>query len=174
MYYYFNGKENLMKLNSFQDLIAHEIQDLYDAEHKIVKALPKMAEKSNSEELRKAFEDHMRQTQEHIERLKKVAKDHDIDPEGTRCKGMAGLIAEGEEVLTSDGEPDVLDSAMIAAAQRVEHYEMAAYGCLVTYLELEGMDECAELMQKTLDEEGDADKKLTKIAKKENKEAMQA
>lgn len=162
-----------MKLNSFQDLIAHEIQDLYDAEHKILKALPKMAEQADSNALRMAFEEHVRQTEEHVKRLEKVAKDHNVDPEGTRCKGMAGLVAEGEELLREGGEPDVLDAAMISAAQRVEHYEIAAYGCLVTYLKLEGLDECADLMQKTLDEEGDTDKKLTALAKKENKEAME-
>ena len=118
-----------MKMKTLQDLFADEIKDLYSAETQIVKALPKMAKAASSPELKQAFEEHLEQTKEHVERLEEVCEKLDLTPKGKKCKAMQGLLEEGSEIISEGGEPMVLDAALIAAAQRVEHYEIAGYGC---------------------------------------------
>jgi ferritin-like metal-binding protein YciE len=160
-----------MKLESLQDLYVDELKDLYHAETQLTKALPKMVKAAASEELRTAFEEHLEETEHQIERLETIFKELDASPKGKKCKAMAGLVAEGKEMMEMDGEDAVKDAALIAAAQRVEHYEMAGYGTVRTYAELLGYDKAAKLLQETLDEEAAADAKLTELAKKINVEA---
>jgi ferritin-like metal-binding protein YciE len=160
-----------MKLESLQDLYVDELKDLYNAETQLTKALPKMAKAAASEELRTAFEEHLEETKHQIERLETIFKELDASPKGKKCKAMAGLVAEGQEMMEMDGEDAVKDAALIAAAQRVEHYEMAGYGTVRTYAELLGYDKAAKLLQETLDEEAAADAKLTELAKNINVEA---
>ncbi len=153
-----------MSLDTLNDLFIEQLRDTLNAEKQLVKALPKLARNANSEMLADAFETHLEETKVHVERLQEVFELIDEAPRGKKCKGMEGLLEEGQEVLDEDGEPAVLDAAMIAAAQRVEHYEIAAYGCLVHYAELLGHKEAVALLQKTLDEEKAADEKLTQIS----------
>jgi ferritin-like metal-binding protein YciE len=153
-----------MGLESMQDLYLHELKDIHNAEKQILQALPKMAKAATHEDLRNAFEEHKRVTEEQVRRLETIFDDLGQKPGGVKCKGMEGLIEEGEEVLSEDADPDVRDAALIAAAQRVEHYEIAAYGTARTYARQLGFDKHAELLQKTLDEEGETDQKLTKLA----------
>lgn len=153
-----------MKLSTLQDLFLEELKDIYDAEQQIVKALPQMAKAAQSDELRNAFEDHLEQTKEQVSRLEQIFENLGEQPKGKKCKGMAGLIEEAKELMKEDIEPDVLDAGLIAAAQRVEHYEIAVYGCLATYANLMGNEEDAELLQQTLDEEKESDELLTEIA----------
>ena len=162
-----------MNLDSMKKLFVHELKDLYSAETQILEALPKMAEKASHSELKSAFEMHHRQTQEQVKRLEQIFDTLEFEPGGQKCKGMEGLIEEGEEAMDDAEDEDVRDAAMIAAAQRVEHYEIAAYGTARTYAKLLGDDRSAELLQKTLDEEGETDKKLTRLAERGvNKDAM--
>jgi ferritin-like metal-binding protein YciE len=147
-----------------RDLYIHELKDLYSAENQIIKALPKMAKAASSDELRQAFEEHLEQTQEHARRLETIFERMEMAARGKKCKAVEGLIEEGKETMEKDAEPAVLDAALIAAAQRVEHYEIAGYGCARTYARLLGEEEAAELLQQTLDEEGETDKKLTELA----------
>ncbi len=153
-----------MELNTLHDLLVSELKDLYSAEHQLLKALPKMAKAASSEELRTAFEDHLAETQTHVERLETVCKAIDASPKGKKCVAMEGLIKEGAEVIALKGDPAVKDAALIAAAQRVEHYEMAGYGCVRTFAKTLGYTAEAALLQQTLDEEGDTDKRLTDLA----------
>ncbi len=153
-----------MKLDSLQKLYIEELRDLYNAENQLVKALPKMAKHAAHQELKQAFEDHLEQTKEHVERLDEIFKRLDERPTGKTCKGMKGLIEEGSEILEKDGDESVLDAALIGAAQRVEHYEIAGYGTVRTFANMLGENEAAELLQQTLDEEGEADKLLTELA----------
>lgn len=153
-----------MKLESFDALFLHELQDLYSAEKQLVAALPKMAKKAGSEELKRAFETHLEQTQGHVERLEKIFGDLDLSPGRHKCKAMEGLIEEGSELLKEDAEEALLDAALIGAAQRVEHYEMAGYGTARTYAEMLGHTAAAELLQQTLDEEKETDHLLTEMA----------
>lgn len=153
-----------MKLNSLHDLYVDELKDLYNAEHQILKALPKMVKAATSPDLAQAFQDHLGETEGQVERLDKIFKKLDVSPKGKKCKAMEGLLEEGKEVMEEDADPTVRDAALIAAAQRVEHYEMAGYGCVRTFAQLLGYDDAAELLQETLDEEGNADKKLTELA----------
>jgi ferritin-like metal-binding protein YciE len=153
-----------MTLNSLQDLFVEELRDLYSAENQILKALPKMAKAASSPELRQAFQEHLEQTKGHVERLQNIFTKLDKSPRGKKCKAMEGLIEEGSELLKEDAEPAVLDAGLIAAAQRVEHYEIAGYGTVVAYAKLLKDADAAELLQETLDEEGDTDKKLTELA----------
>ena len=141
-----------------------ELKDLYNAENQLIKALPKMAKAASAPELRTAFEDHLEETRAQVARLERIFKKLETSPKGKKCKGMEGLIEEGKEVMEEDAEPTVLDAALIAAAQRVEHYEMAGYGCVRTYAHLLGHEDAAELLQETLNEEEAADKKLTELA----------
>ena len=164
-----------MKLESLQDLYVSELKDLYSAENQLLKALPKMAKAASSPDLQAAFKDHLEETRGQVERLEEIFKKLDHSPKGKKCKAMEGLIKEGEELIAEDAESEVLDAGLIAAAQRVEHYEMAGYGCVRAYARLLGDEDAAELLQETLDEEGAADKKLTDIAESAiNVEAMQA
>lgn len=153
-----------MPLNSLHDLYVEHIQDLHSAEQQILEALPKMAQKASHSKLRDAFTHHREQTQQQARRLEEIAKRLGISAEGKTCKGMKGLIEEGSEALKEDGDPDVIDAALISAAQRVEHYEIAAYGCARTYAHALGLDEDVSVLQRTLDEEGETDKLLTKLA----------
>jgi ferritin-like metal-binding protein YciE len=156
-------KENHMQLGSLHDLYVDELKDLYNAETQLLKALPKMAKAASAPELRTAFEDHLEETREQVRRLELIFKKLDASPKGKKCKAMEGLIEEGKEVM-DEAQPPVLDAALIAAAQRVEHYEMAGYGCVRTFARLLGYEDAVELLQETLDEEGAADKKLTELA----------
>ena len=153
-----------MKLNTLQDLLIEELQDLYDAESQILKALPKMAKAASAPQLRQAFEEHLQQTQTHVERLDRVFQQFGAKAKGKTCKAMQGLITEGEEMIKEKADPAVRDAGLIAAAQRVEHYEMAGYGTVRTYARQLGQQQAASLLQQTLDEEGMTDKKLTQLA----------
>lgn len=153
-----------MKLASLQDLFVDELRDLYSAETQLIKALPKMAKAASSDELRSAFQEHLEQTKGHVNRLEKIFDGLDARPKGKRCRAMEGLIEEGSERLDGGADGAVKDAALIAAAQRVEHYEIAGYGCVRTYAEQLGQSDAANLLQQTLDEEGAADKKLTQLA----------
>ncbi len=153
-----------MALDTLHDLFVDELKDLYSAETQLTKALPKMAEGANSEELVHAFESHLNETKEHVQRLEDIFSELQASPRGKKCVGMEGLIEEGKEVLKEKGQDWVLDAALIGAAQRVEHYEMAAYGTAREHAEKLGLYKAARLLQTTLDEEGAADKKLTAIA----------
>ena len=160
-----------MKLESLRDLFVDELKDLYSAERQLVKALPKMAKAATSRDLKRAFESHLKETKGQVARLDKVFASLDLSPKGKKCKAMEGLIKEGSELMEEDAEPEVMDAALIAAAQRVEHYEMAGYGCVRTFAQVLGETKAASLLQETLDEEGAADQKLTEIAKHINVEA---
>ena len=163
-----------MKMESLHDLYLSELSDLYSAEKQIVKALPKMIAKTESPELRQALEDHLEETKGHVERLEQVFEMHGESPKRQKCKGMEGVLAEGDEMVGHDATPAVRDAAIISAGQRVEHYEMAAYGTVRTYAEQLGHGKAAAVLQKTLDEERAADEKLTSIAtKRVNVEATQ-
>lgn len=153
-----------MKLDSLHKLFVEELRDVYNAENQLLKALPKMAKSASSEELKQAFEDHLQETNEHVERLEEIFKGLDEKAKGKTCHAMKGLIEEGSEILEEEGEESVLDAGIIAAAQKVEHYEIATYGTLRTWANLLGEDDAAELLQQTLDEEGDTDKRLNDLA----------
>lgn len=160
-----------MKMENLQDLYIHELKDLYSAEIQIIKALPKMAKAATHPKLADGFRQHLEQTKEHAARLEKILKSHDETTRGPKCKGMEGVLKEGQEMIEEDAEDDVRDAGLITAAQRVEHYEMAGYGTARTYAQLLGDNAGAKLLQKTLDEEGATDKKLTKLAESINVEA---
>ena len=160
-----------MKLENLKDLYIHELKDLHSAEKQITKALPKMVKAASNEELADAFREHLEQTEEHVSRLEEILESHDETFRGAKCKGMEGLIKEGSEMIEEDGDDDVRDAGLISAAQRVEHYEIAGYGCARTYAELLGDNDGAELLQQTLDEEKATDRKLTEIAGSINVEA---
>ncbi|HEX3867467.1 MAG TPA: ferritin-like domain-containing protein [Gemmatimonadaceae bacterium] len=153
-----------MSLDSLQDLYIEHIQDLYDAEQQIIKALPKLIDKAANPELKRGFTEHLAQTREHARRLESIGKRAGQKVDGKTCKGMEGVIKEGAEVLKEDGDETVLDAALISAAQRVEHYEMAGYGCARAYAEALGFGEDADALQQTLDEEAETDEKLTQLA----------
>ena len=153
-----------MEMESLRDLYLDELKDVYNAEKQLLKALPRMARAASHDELRSAFEDHLDVTEEQVRRLETIFDDLGKPARGKKCLGMEGLIAEGSEMMEEEMEPEVLDAALISAAQRVEHYEIAAYGTLRTYARQLGYDNHAELLQQTLDEEGEADKLLTQIA----------
>ena len=153
-----------MKLKTLHDLYVDELKDLYNAENQLLKALPKMAKAASDPQLAQAFTDHLEETAGHVDRLEKIFKKLDASPKGKKCKAMEGLLEEGKDLMAEDAAPSVMDAALIAAAQRVEHYEMAGYGCVRTYARLLGYDDAADLLQETLDEEGTTDKKLTDLA----------
>ena len=152
-----------MSLNSLESLFIEELRDIYNGEKQILRALPKMAKAAESAELSQAFTKHLKETQGHVQRLEKILRELDQAVRGKQCKGMMGLLEEGKEKLEEDGEAAVLDAALIASAQKVEHYEIAAYGCLRTYAQLLGYDQVAKLLEQTLAEEEAADKKLTQL-----------
>jgi ferritin-like metal-binding protein YciE len=153
-----------MKLETLKDLYIQELKDLYSAENQIIKALPKMVKAATNKQLAAGFEEHFKQTKEHVARLEKILTSHDESTRGPKCEGMEGVLKEGEEMIKEDADEEVRDAGLIAAAQRVEHYEMAGYGCARTYAELLGDPDGAQLLQTTLTEESDTDKKLTKLA----------
>jgi ferritin-like metal-binding protein YciE len=169
-----NPKEMTMSVDTIEKLFVDELKDLYSAENQITKALPKLAKASSSEELKNAFESHLKETEEQIERLEQIFKILELSPKGKTCAGMKGLLEEGSDVLEQAEEGAIRDAAMISAAQRVEHYEMAGYGSVRTYAELLGKNKIATLLEKTLAEEKSADSKLTKIAKSVNEVALRA
>jgi ferritin-like metal-binding protein YciE len=154
-----------MKKKNFQDLFELELKDIYSAEKQLTKALPKMAKAATNEDLKQAFESHLEETEGQIERLETIFKQLEISVTRVeKCKAMEGLIEEGKELMEEGLEPEVLDAGLICAAQRVEHYEIAAYGCARTFAQQLGHDDIVTLLQESLDEEGNADKKLTEIA----------
>lgn len=153
-----------LKIKDLRTLLVHELKDLYSAETQLVKALPKMAKAAHDPDLRKAFESHLEETKTHVQRLKDIFKELDFTPTGHHCNGMEGLLEEGKDMIEEDAPDDVKDAGLIAAAQRVEHYELAGYGCSRTFAKLLGLTSIAKTLQTTLDEEGAADKKLTKLA----------
>ncbi len=153
-----------MSLGSLHDLYVNEMRDLYNAENQLLIALPKMARAASDPRLQAAFEEHLEVTRGQIERLERIFEGLDGSPKGKKCKAMEGLIEEGKELMEEDAAPAVLDAALICAAQKVEHYEIAGYGCARTFATLLGLGEAAALLQETLDEEGEADKLLTQIA----------
>lgn len=160
-----------MKLNTLEDLFVHELQDLYDAEHQITKALPKMAKSASSPELKRAFEAHLEETKKQIERLAQVFDLLGKSAKGKKCQAMNGLLEEGDDLMSENVEPEVLDAGMIAAAQKVEHYEISGYGSVRTWAQLLGHIEAAELLQQTLDEESATDEKLNQLARTINSAA---
>ncbi len=155
-----------MKLKSLDDLLVDELRDLYDAEHQITKSLPKMAEKASSSELRSAFREHLQVTGQHIQRLEQVFQQLGQSGKGKSCEAMQGILRQGEQTMQEEADPEVMDAALIAAAQRVEHYEIAGYGAVRAYAQQLGHNQVARLLQQTLNEEGEADKKLTQIAER--------
>jgi ferritin-like metal-binding protein YciE len=156
--------KNMSKLTSMDSLLTQEIKDLYNAETQLVKALPKMAKAATSPELKKGIQTHLEETKVHVERLEQIAKIMDITPRGKTCKAMKGLVEEGAEVIEEEGDDTLRDLALIVAAQKVEHYEIAGYGSARSLAEAAGLDDVAEILQTTLDEEGATDKKLTELS----------
>ncbi len=163
-----------MKLESMRELLLDELQDLYSAEQQITKALPKMAKTSSSSQLKQAFESHLKETEGHVERLEKIFDLIEEKSKAKMCEGMKGLLKEGDERIKEGGEPEVVDAGLISAAQRVEHYEIAAYGSARTFAEMLNETEVADLLEQTLEEEKAADQKLTKIAGTVNRKAEAA
>jgi ferritin-like metal-binding protein YciE len=162
-------------MNPLEELLVDELKDLYSAENQIIKALPRMAKAATSPELRRAFERHLEETRRQVERLDQIGEELEMKMTGKKCKGMEGLIAEGRELLDEDLEEDALDAGLIGAAQKVEHYEIAAYGTARTHAEMLGFRKIAKLLQQTLNEEGATDKKLTQLAENAiNYEAVNA
>jgi ferritin-like metal-binding protein YciE len=163
-----------IKLDNLQQLFLKELRDLYDAEKQITDALPKMIDAAHHSELKSALEDHLHVTKQQISRLDRVFQMLQEKPTGETCKGMKGLLKEGDELASAEGDPSTIDAAIITAAQRVEHYEMAGYGTVRTYAELLGQRQIAELLQQTLDEEKTADETLSDIASNVNVESKAA
>jgi ferritin-like metal-binding protein YciE len=157
---------------TLRDLYVDELKDLYNAESRLVKALPKMAKASTSDELRSGIEQHLEQTKEHANRLKQILTDMGEKAGGKKCPGMMGILDEGQEMLEEDFEGAVLDAAIISGAQRVEHYEIAAYGCVRAWAEILGENEAKQLLEKTLEEEKETDQKLTQLSESINEEAQ--
>jgi ferritin-like metal-binding protein YciE len=153
-----------MSLDSLHDLYVDELRDLYSAENQLVKALPKMAKAATASELKDAFTEHLEVTKGQVERLETIFEELEVSPKGKKCVAMEGLIEEGKELMEEDADPSVLDAGLIAAAQKVEHYEMAGYGSVRTFARLLGYTEAEKLLQDTLDEEAQADKDLTELA----------
>jgi len=159
-----------MKLESLRELFIEELQDLYSAETQIIDALPDMIERTSSPDLKAGFTSHLEQTRQHVARLDRIFDQlgDDVDRDDKTCKGMQGILKDGKELLKSDAEPEVLDAGMIAAAQRVEHYEIAGYGTVRTYAQLLGRNEWTQLLEQTLQEEKDTDVKLSQLSNRIN------
>jgi ferritin-like metal-binding protein YciE len=152
------------KMATLEDLYTDMLKDLYSAEKQLVKALPKMVKNAQSPDLQRAFQEHFKQTEGHVERIERIFSDIGGSPRGKKCVGMEGLVEEGNELLQEDVDPDVLDAGLIAAAQKVEHYEIASYGTARAWAQRLGYSDAAQLLQQTLEEESAANEKLTKIA----------
>ena len=159
-----------MEKNALKELYIDELRDIYNAENQLVKALPKMAKAATSDDLRAGFAEHLEQTKEHVQRLEQIFAELDKKPAGKKCKGMEGLVEEGKEMI-DEQEGEVLDAGLISAAQRVEHYEIAAYGTVRSFAEILGNTQAASLLEQTLEEEKETDKKLTELSKNINFEA---
>jgi ferritin-like metal-binding protein YciE len=175
------GKECIMglfsskQLDSFEDLFIDQLQDLYDAEQQIVKALPLMADAAHDQSLKSAFQQHLLESKNQVSRLEQIFQTLGRSAQGKTCAAMEGLVDEGSEVINASGDPDVKDAALIAAAQRVEHYEMAGYGTARAFAQRLGRDDAAQLLQQTLEEEKATDKKLTQLAESNiNRQAVMA
>jgi ferritin-like metal-binding protein YciE len=166
--------EAIVEMNSLRDLLIDELKDLYSAENQITKALPKMIKSASSRDLKAGFEEHLEQTREQIGRLEQIFAELEANPKGKKCHGMEGLLKEGKGLMSEEAEEEVLDAGLISAAQRVEHYEIAAYGTVRTYANLLGMTKAAKLLETTLEEEKETDQKLTKLAERINLEAERA
>ena len=163
-----------MEIDSLRKLYVEELKDLYSAEKQILQALPRMAKKATNPQLKAGFEEHLRQTEEQVKRLDRIFEGLGKSPRGKKCKGMEGLIEEGKEIMQEDMDEDTRDAGLIAAAQKVEHYEMAGYGTAKAHADLLGFTKAARLLQQTLDEEARTDKKLTALAESiVNVEALQ-
>ncbi len=161
--------------NNLQELLVEELRDIYHAEGQLLKALPKMAKAAQAERLKEAFERHLEETEQHVERLERAFEAMGEPVKAKKCKAMEGLIAEGKEIMEEHSESPMLDAALICAAQKVEHYEIASYGTVCTWADLLGLSEVSELLKETLDEEKTADESLTEIAESEiNAEAVTA
>jgi ferritin-like metal-binding protein YciE len=160
-----------MPEEGLRELYIDELKDLYNAENQLLKALPRMAKAADADELKQGFEEHLEQTRGHVERLEKIFKSLDESPKGKKCVGMEGLIEEGSEVMGEDFEGAVMDAALIGAAQRVEHYEIAAYGTVSEFAKILGESEHISLLEETLQEEKETDEKLTALAKAINPQA---
>jgi ferritin-like metal-binding protein YciE len=160
-----SARSNAVKLETLKELLIEEMRDLYSAESQILKALPKMVKAASEPELRNAFAEHLEQTKKHVERLETVFEGLGKKPKRKTCRAMEGIIEEGEEMMKQDAEPSVRDAALIAAAQRVEHYEIAGYGTVIAYAKLL-QDGAVELLQQTLNEEKETDQKLTELAER--------
>jgi ferritin-like metal-binding protein YciE len=161
-------------INNLEELLVDQLRDLYNAEMQLTKALPKMAEAAGHAELRQAFEEHLSETQEHVARLERVFESLGQAAKGKTCHAMKGLVEEGSEAIKEKGPDAVRDAALIAAAQRVEHYEMAGYGTVRTFAEHLGHKEAAQLLQQTLEEESACNEKLTQLAESHiNQHAME-
>ena len=159
------------KINTLHDVYIDQLKDLYSAETQLLKALPKMAKAAHDPTLKQGFETHLEETKGHVDRLEEIFEALDEKPTGKKCKAMAGLVEEGSEAIGEDASPEARDAMLIAAAQRVEHYEMAGYGCVKTYAKLLGYEDAAALLEETLDEEVATDEKLTEAAESINVEA---
>ena len=157
--------------DGLRELYVDELKDLYSAENQLVKALPKLAKAASSDELREGFEEHLEQTKGHVQRLEQIFEAMDESPKGKKCAGMEGLVKEGSEVMGEDFEGAVMDAALIGAAQRVEHYEIAAYGTVIAFAEQLGESEHSSLLKQTLEEEKETDEKLTSLSEEINSEA---
>ena len=162
------------KITTLEDLYTDMLKDLYSAEKQLVKALPKMAKAAQSSDLQKAFQNHLKQTEGHVERIERIFSDMDGSPRGKKCAAMEGLVEEGSELLQEDIDPNVLDAGLIAAAQKVEHYEIASYGTVRAWAERLGKTRAVQLLQQTLDEESAANEKLTQIAESQANVEAQA
>src|SRR5580658_8665039 len=164
-----------MEQNALKELYIDELRDIYNAENQLTKALPKMAKAATSEDLRAGFEGHLEQTKGHVKRLEQIFTKMGEKPTGKKCKGMEGLIEEGKEMIEEEElEEEALDAGLISAAQRVEHYEIAAYGCVRTYATILGEENAASLLEQTLTEEKETDEKLTELAENINVEAAKS
>ena len=160
-----------MPQTGLKQMYIDELKDLYNAENQLVKALPKMAKAASSEELRAGFEEHLEQTKGHVSRLEQIFESLGENPKGKKCKGMEGLVAEGSDIIDQDLEDSAKDAGLIGAAQRVEHYEIAAYGTVKAFAETLGHSEHVSLLEETLEEEKETDEKLTKLAQGINVQA---
>lgn len=164
----------MASLETLHDLFIHELQDLHDAEQQLLKAIPLLAQAANAPDLKKAFGQHLKETEEQVRRLELVFKGLGEEPQGKRCKAMEGLIAEAKELLDEDADPDVLDAALIVAAQKIEHYEIAGYGSVCTFARVLNYEDAARVLKQTMAEEETTDRKLSQLAAKANPKAESA
>ena len=155
-----------MPMESLHDLLTDELKDMFSAETQLTKALPRMAKKATNPELKRAFEQHLKQTEEHVRRVERICNNLEIKPRGKKCMGMEGLVEEGKEIMLEDAEPDVMDAGLIGAAQKVEHYEIASYGTARAHAEQLGYTDAARELQRILEEESKANELLTQIAER--------